>query len=49
MWLFEKIKMLSEKNCVYCKLLKALLKENGLDYEEISEARQQIRATEYLC
>ena len=31
------LKMLSEKNCVYCKLLKALLKENGLDYEEISE------------
>jgi ribonucleotide reductase alpha subunit len=30
------LKLLSEKDCVYCKLLKALLKENGLEYEEIS-------------
>jgi ribonucleoside-diphosphate reductase alpha subunit len=31
------LKLFSDKDCTYCKLLKALLKENGLEYEEITE------------
>ena len=39
-----KLKLLSEPDCVYCKLLKALLKEVGLEYEEISsETTEELR------
>ena len=39
-----RLKLLSEPDCVYCKLLKALLKEVGLEYEEISsENAEELR------
>jgi ribonucleotide reductase alpha subunit len=39
-----RLKILSETDCVYCKLLKALLKEVGLEYEEISsETAEELR------
>ena len=39
-----KLMLLSEIDCVYCKLLKALLKEVGLEYEEISnETAEKLR------
>lgn len=39
-----RLKLLSEPDCVYCKLLKALLKEVGLEYEEISsETAEELR------
>ena len=36
-----RLKLLSEPDCVYCKLLKALLKEVGLEYEEISNEKAE--------
>ena len=39
-----KLKLLSKSDCVYCKLLKALLKEVELEYEEISnEEAEELR------
>ena len=35
------LKLFSESDCSYCKLLKALLKEVGLGYEEITEERAE--------
>jgi ribonucleoside-diphosphate reductase alpha subunit len=35
------LKLFSESDCSYCKLLKALLKEVGLEYEEITEERAE--------
>jgi ribonucleoside-diphosphate reductase alpha subunit len=32
-----KLKLYSKEDCVYCKLLKSLLRDNNLEYEEIGE------------
>ena len=36
-----KLKLYSTEDCVYCKLLKGLLKDVGLEYEEISEEQAE--------